>query len=467
MRPWIALVATIGIGTTARAEGREDHHHPPADYAAPGWDLPPVSDEAPEYPLAAQFIPASTSNYVAGGMGTVQYVVVHTMQGSYEGSINWFQNPDAQVSAHFCVRSSDGEITQMVHLADRAWHVGTQNSWSIGIEHEGFVDDASWYTFAMYSRSAELARWLADHFGLPLDRQHILGHVELPDQTHTDPGPNWNWDLYMALVHDIVGGGQIDGVVVDRSKTCTLTASVDTFLKATIEDAGALGDDAKCAVPAGTQIAYVHADGVIYGHWRLAIEGETPCSGALAESAYAVAADWDAPCAPETSAATGATVALDGGTPVAVGADGRFSITDVGAGAHAIDASAPETIASNVPFDHAGYPGTRLVIRLDPIEMPGGSSSDGGGTDEGGGEAEGGTTPDPTDASGTSDGGDPADGGDDEDALPDTFGEHETDSGCACTGGPGAAGRDRGWALAFAGFVLFAGARRRRSRAGR
>lgn len=465
---WLAAtLTTLAAGTDARADDPPGHHDMPPEYAAGGWDLPPAADEASEYPLAAQFIPASTSNYVAGGMGDVQYVVVHTMQGSYEGSISWFQNPAAEVSAHFCMRSEDGEITQMVHLADRAWHVGNSNSYAIGIEHEGFVDDASWYTFAMYSRSAELARWLADHFGLPLDREHIVGHVELPEQTHTDPGPNWDWDLYMALVHDLVGAGGVEGVVVDRSKACTLTASVDTFLKATIQESGALGDDAKCAVPAGTAIQYVHADDV-HGHWRLALEGDNPCSGkgALAESAFAFAADWDGVCAPEALAAAGATVALDGGTAIAVGADGRFSFTDVAAGAHAIDASATETIAGNVPFEHVGYPGTRLVVRLDPQGGAEGTTGDGS---EGGSEGTDETDADPSDptdgddAEGGTSGADPSGDPDDPDALPDTFGEQDEGSGCGCAAGQDS-GRDSGpaSALGFAGLLLLGGAVRRR-----
>src|SRR5438128_7268908 len=105
----------------------EDHHERPPEYDDPTLEVPPASDEAPQYPLAAQFVPASPSNYSPGGITTVQYVVVHTMQGSYAGSISWFQNPVAEVSAHFCVRSDDGEITQMVHLADKAWHVGNSN----------------------------------------------------------------------------------------------------------------------------------------------------------------------------------------------------------------------------------------------------------------------------------------------------------------------------------------------------
>src|SRR5213075_2565387 len=80
--------------------------------------------------------PASSSNYQAAsrGAGDINYIIIHTVQGSYAGCINWFQNPAAQVSAHYVVRSSDGEITQMVDDSDIAWHVACFNSQSIGIE---------------------------------------------------------------------------------------------------------------------------------------------------------------------------------------------------------------------------------------------------------------------------------------------------------------------------------------------
>lgn len=153
-----------------------------------------------EYPLA-RWVPASTSNYSSRSGTAIDTIVIHTTQGSYAGSISWFQNPAAEVSAHYVIRSSDGEITQMVHEADKAWHVGTYNSRSIGIEHEGYVDDPGrWYTDAMYRSSAALTRYLCDKYGIPIDRTHIIGHVEAPGATHTDPGPGWDWDRYMALV---------------------------------------------------------------------------------------------------------------------------------------------------------------------------------------------------------------------------------------------------------------------------
>ena len=106
-----------------------------------------------EYPLAATFTPAAPSNYTAGGIVSHDFIVVHTMQGYYAGAISWFQNPSSDVSAHFCMRSDDGEVTQMVYLDDRAWHVGNSNSYAIGIEHEGFVEEPAWYTWEMYQSS--------------------------------------------------------------------------------------------------------------------------------------------------------------------------------------------------------------------------------------------------------------------------------------------------------------------------
>ena len=71
-----------------------------------------------EYPEAL-WVGANSSNYSTGRSGeTIQYVIIHVMQGSYAGSISWFQNPAARSSAHYMLRSSDGEITQMVSEAN-------------------------------------------------------------------------------------------------------------------------------------------------------------------------------------------------------------------------------------------------------------------------------------------------------------------------------------------------------------
>jgi len=151
--------------------------------------------------LVDQFVPACSSNYsdYSRGSGDITKVVIHTMEGTYAGSISWFQNCSASVSAHYNIRSSDGEITQMVQEEDVAWHAGhwDTNLHSIGIEHEGYVSQPdTWYTDAMYRSSAALVRDICDRRGIPKDRAHIIGHNEVPGCSggsgggsgcHTDP----------------------------------------------------------------------------------------------------------------------------------------------------------------------------------------------------------------------------------------------------------------------------------------
>jgi N-acetyl-anhydromuramyl-L-alanine amidase AmpD len=137
----------------------------------------------------------------------INKVVIHVVQGSWSSAINWFNDSRAQVSAHYTVRSSDGYIGQSVHEKDIGWHAGNwdYNQTSVGIEHEGYVNDASWFTDEMYSSSAKLSSHLCKKYGIPFDRQHIVGHVEVPGATHTDPGSYWDWTKYMSLVQNAAG----------------------------------------------------------------------------------------------------------------------------------------------------------------------------------------------------------------------------------------------------------------------
>jgi hypothetical protein len=191
-------------GVGAKVDGGERVRTAPRNVSPDRGDLADVPAQprvkSDDYPPAI-WNPASSANYATGRTSAITHVVVHVTQGSYAGSISWFQNPDAQVSAHYVVRSSDGEVTQTVRDGDTAWHARSGNPYSIGIEHEGYVDDASWFTDAMYRSSAALTKHLANAHGIPKDRAHIVGHHEVPGNDHTDPGPHWNWDYYMQLVN--------------------------------------------------------------------------------------------------------------------------------------------------------------------------------------------------------------------------------------------------------------------------
>ncbi len=161
------------------------------------------------------YLPANSNNYTVADRpisNLVDKILIHISQGSWSSALNWFQDPLASVSAHYTVRSWDGFVGQSVAEKDIAWHAGNwpYNQTSIGIEHEGFVDDPSWFTEAMYDSSAQLSAYLVNKYAIPIDRAHIIGHNEVPDPynlggyggagNHTDPGYFWDWDKYIDYV---------------------------------------------------------------------------------------------------------------------------------------------------------------------------------------------------------------------------------------------------------------------------
>lgn len=156
------------------------------------------------YPSGIKWDPASSANYTKGRGASISRIVIHDMEGSYGGSISWFKNSAAGASAHYCIRSSDGDITQMVSEGDTAWHAGNwpYNQSSVGIEHEGYKSDPGrWYTDVMYRRSAQLSAAISKRYGIAVDRSRIIAHSEVPPpNTHTDPGPGWDWNKYIGYV---------------------------------------------------------------------------------------------------------------------------------------------------------------------------------------------------------------------------------------------------------------------------
>ncbi|TDV47197.1 N-acetylmuramoyl-L-alanine amidase [Actinophytocola oryzae] len=161
-----------------------------------------------------QYGPGSTDygNHDLGnrpGAQKIDYIVIHDTEGSYATTLNQIQDP-TYVSWNYTLRSSDGHIAQHVKAKDVAWHAGNWyiNAKAIGLEHEGFAAQGTWFTEALYRTSAKLVGYLAAKYGVPLDRQHILGHDNVPGTLpstvrgmHWDPGPYWDWAHYFDLLH--------------------------------------------------------------------------------------------------------------------------------------------------------------------------------------------------------------------------------------------------------------------------
>ena len=182
---------------------------------------------SPDYPPAI-WDPAPECNWEPRTK-EVSAVVIHYTEGSYAGCISWFKNCDAQVSAHYVIRSADGQITQMVREKDKAWHARTANGYTIGIEHEAYGNIWSFFTEEMYQSSAGLVRSICSRYdAINGQRTHdrdtldngfclnnglynlggegscvqIKGHQHYPDQSHTDPGPYWDWNYYYKLINE-------------------------------------------------------------------------------------------------------------------------------------------------------------------------------------------------------------------------------------------------------------------------
>lgn len=173
-----------------------------------------------DYPPAL-WDPAASCNYSSRNGSQITAVTIHDVEGSYAGCISWFKNCAASASAHYVVRSSDGQVTQMVLESNKAWHVGSENPYTVGIEHEGYNNTAVWYTNAMYNSSANLTRDICTSNSInPLRTYYgpgcsgttqqclqgscvkVKGHQMYPNQTHNDPGPYWNWVKFYKLLNN-------------------------------------------------------------------------------------------------------------------------------------------------------------------------------------------------------------------------------------------------------------------------
>ena len=214
------VISWIESGLVAETPNGEVIAIEPREIDAPWLNFKPVAGAGGDYSGNANFVKAHSSNYTnqSRGASDIDMIVVHTAQGSYSGTAYWFADSRANASAHYVIRSSDGEVTQMVYEEDKAWHGGhgTTNSRSVGIELEGYIEKPStYYTDAMYSSLATLIVDISKRQGVTLDRDHIIGHNEVPGcsytggggaSCHTDPGSGFDWDKLMSKVNTISGG---------------------------------------------------------------------------------------------------------------------------------------------------------------------------------------------------------------------------------------------------------------------
>lgn len=159
-------------------------------------------------------------NYRKGRSGSIDLVVIHTAEAPRERGGRWvidyFATTSRVASCHYGVGAYD--VAQGVREADTAYAAPGSNHDGIQIELQAYASDA-WKTPAAISQlrlCAALTRDICSRHHLPLvklspqdlraGKQGICGHHDVSEafkrSTHTDPGRNFPWPLFMGWLQD-------------------------------------------------------------------------------------------------------------------------------------------------------------------------------------------------------------------------------------------------------------------------
>lgn len=139
--------------------------------------------------MTIPFIQASSNNFQTGrkDLNTtgnperiITKIIIHTMEGTFNGTVSWFQNPKSKSSAHYLV-GLKGQVSQMVKESDTAYHATNYpyNLSSIGIECEDGGKPVSVRTDALYESVAQLVADIAKRYGIVINRSNVLKHNEV------------------------------------------------------------------------------------------------------------------------------------------------------------------------------------------------------------------------------------------------------------------------------------------------
>jgi N-acetyl-anhydromuramyl-L-alanine amidase AmpD len=183
-------------------------------------------DEVVAYPFI------ESPNVTRTGGRRIDLIVLHTMEmtedaRAAENCAAWFRSPAARASAHYCVDVDS--VVQCVADEDVAWHAPGANHDGIGIELAGRARQSrrAWtdpYSTAMLARSALLVADLCLAYLIPATWLHaadlkagkrgITTHAAVSEafkrSTHSDPGPNFPFERYVAMVHTALGSKGFD-----------------------------------------------------------------------------------------------------------------------------------------------------------------------------------------------------------------------------------------------------------------
>lgn len=196
---------------------------------------------------AASFVPANPTRFEAGSfyIENMKYFVIHRPSFVPTAStllaiVREFSESNRVAASHFVI-GTNGELIQMVDLADKAPHCGAShpanNANSAGVELEGAI--GSPITEAQYQKLAWLLRTLDKISGfLPSmtdpdfaakARLKILGHSEIRPGDKADPGPNFNYNYLISLLPRVQVSGDYYQLPFDPREK--IAENLDAILK--------------------------------------------------------------------------------------------------------------------------------------------------------------------------------------------------------------------------------------------
>lgn len=185
--------------------------------------------------MSLPFVPAR--NFTRSRLRASRLIVIHDMEllqgpNTAEACARFFQNQSPskkpRSSAHFCCDKNS--IVQCVSLGDTAWAAPNANADGIHFELAGRAaqsradwtdkDDDEMLTWA--ACEVALVFGLLRFFGVPIEARRltpneirdgkagICGHNDVTAAFrtrggHTDPGPNFPWDIFIGKVRWWVG----------------------------------------------------------------------------------------------------------------------------------------------------------------------------------------------------------------------------------------------------------------------
>lgn len=188
-------------------------------------------------------------------------IVDHISDGTIGSLTSWFNTvSNTGSSAHFAIPRTGSTILQFVDTDRAAWHAGIKfsaypkdqckselvrdkygvsvNSYTVGIEHEGYKGNGvdGTLTSSQYDLTVQLHRFLIEKYNIKIDRKHILGHYEIdPIRKAYCPGKNFPWTNLMSdllLWQMVKNGSGWDAVIMGASaQSMDWIESIDTAMK--------------------------------------------------------------------------------------------------------------------------------------------------------------------------------------------------------------------------------------------